>query len=271
MTSSPNPLQPAGHTRRRLHLDDEVDGAHVDAELEGAGGDHRGQATSLEVVLDQGALLLADRSVMCAGQHPRSALGRACLSHHLCGRPGSFRMAAARLGHVCNALIAFSGKGFELETFVPDLVEPGSQALGLTSGVGEDQRRAMLGDQVDDAFLDVWPDRGSPLGAVGRTVLVCRHFAQRGHVGYGDDHLEVPLLGRRRLDDGDRSATCEEACDLIDRPHGGREADPLSRLVQQGIQPFQTQCQVRAALRAGDCVDLIQDHGLDTREGLTCL
>ena len=32
-------LQPAGHRGRRLDLDDQVDGAHVDAELERRGGD----------------------------------------------------------------------------------------------------------------------------------------------------------------------------------------------------------------------------------------
>ena len=93
----PDALQPAGNTRRGLHLDDEIDGAHVDAELERAGGDHRGETTGLEVLLDQGALLLADRAVVCAGEHPRSASRRSSLRHspasgrypHLGGCPGA--------------------------------------------------------------------------------------------------------------------------------------------------------------------------------------
>ena len=55
----------AGRDRAgRLHLDDQVDGAHVDAQLQGAGRDHRGQAAGLEVLLDLGALLAADRAVV---------------------------------------------------------------------------------------------------------------------------------------------------------------------------------------------------------------
>jgi len=35
----------------------------------------------------------------------------------------------------------------------------------------------MLGDQVDDAFLDMWPDRGSWLRAGARTARVTDHLA----------------------------------------------------------------------------------------------
>ena len=45
-------LQTAGHRRRRLHLDDEVDRAHVDAEFEAGGGDDGLEPAGLEVVLD---------------------------------------------------------------------------------------------------------------------------------------------------------------------------------------------------------------------------
>ena len=61
-------LQPAGHRGRGLHLDDEVDGAHVDAEFQAGGGDHGLEPAGLEVVLDEGALFLADRSVVGLGQ-----------------------------------------------------------------------------------------------------------------------------------------------------------------------------------------------------------
>ena len=53
--------------RRRLDLDDQVDGAHVDAELEAAGRHHAGEPAALEVVLDQGALLLGHRAVVGPG------------------------------------------------------------------------------------------------------------------------------------------------------------------------------------------------------------
>ena len=49
---------------RRLDLDDEVDGAHVDAQLEAAGGDDGPQVAALELVLDDDALLAGQRAVV---------------------------------------------------------------------------------------------------------------------------------------------------------------------------------------------------------------
>ena len=50
-------LQAAGHRRRRLDLDDQVDGAHVDAELQARGGHDGGQVARLQRILDLIALL----------------------------------------------------------------------------------------------------------------------------------------------------------------------------------------------------------------------
>ena len=78
-------LQGAGHARRRLDLDDQVDRAHVDAELEAARRHHRGQPAALEVVLDEGALLLAHRAVVRLGDHGLGAEAGAGLGHDLGG------------------------------------------------------------------------------------------------------------------------------------------------------------------------------------------
>ncbi len=56
---SADALQSARHARRRLDLDHEVDGAHVDAELQAGCRHDGGQPTALEVVLDDRALLAA--------------------------------------------------------------------------------------------------------------------------------------------------------------------------------------------------------------------
>ena len=157
-----DPLQAAGHARRGLDLDDEVDRAHVDAELEAARRDDGGQPAGLEVVLDQGPLLLAHRAVVGAGEHGRGAAARR--------RPGPSPAPAAaaercgrrhgiRRGRPCSSPSAAA------TPLLPDLVEPGGQPLGEAAGVGEDERRAVLGDEVDDALLDVRPDRGAPLRA----------------------------------------------------------------------------------------------------------
>ena len=47
VAGAPDALQPAGDGLGRLDLQDEVDGAHVDAELERAGGDEAGQLAGL--------------------------------------------------------------------------------------------------------------------------------------------------------------------------------------------------------------------------------
>ena len=59
-------LQPAGDRLRRLDLQHEVDGAHVDPELERAGGHEAGQLAGLQQLLDHGALLARERAVVRA-------------------------------------------------------------------------------------------------------------------------------------------------------------------------------------------------------------
>ena len=61
-----DPLQPARDRPGRLHLDHEVHGTHVDAELEGGSGDDRAQPALLEGVLDLQALLPGERAVVGA-------------------------------------------------------------------------------------------------------------------------------------------------------------------------------------------------------------
>ena len=48
--------------------------AHVDAQLEGAGGHHAAQSAALERLLDEGALFFGDGAVVRAGQR-RHSLG----------------------------------------------------------------------------------------------------------------------------------------------------------------------------------------------------
>ena len=64
MASATDPLQPGRHARRGLHLDHDIDRAHVDAEFKAARRDDGWQAPCLEVLLDRGSSLSAHRSVM---------------------------------------------------------------------------------------------------------------------------------------------------------------------------------------------------------------
>ena len=61
-----DPLQAPGHRLGRLHLHHEVDGAHVDAELERRGRDQAGKLPGLEQILDDDALLARQRAVVGA-------------------------------------------------------------------------------------------------------------------------------------------------------------------------------------------------------------
>ena len=235
-------LQGARDRRGRLDLDDQVDRTHVDAELEAAGRDHAGQPAALEVVLDDRPLLLGHRAVVGPGDERCGSLGLAGLRHHLGG------------GAVPD-LRALLDPG----SFGSQLVEPGRQPLGQAAGVGEDDRRLVLLDQVEHAFLDVRPQR-----TAAWTVLT--FLAELGHVLDGDDDLEVPLLLRRRCHHLDRRRPAEEARDLVDRADRGGEPDPLRRLLQQLVEPLEGHGQVRAALGAGDGVHLVDDHGLDASQ-----
>ena len=68
----------------------------------------------------------------------------------------------------------------------------------------------------------------------------------------------------------------EEAGDRLERPLRRAEADPLRRArlpsrSRQVLEPFEAQREVRAALGAGDRVDLVDDHVLDAAEDLARL
>ena len=61
-------LQCGGDRGRGRHLDYEVHVTHVDAQLQGAGGDHAAQGSALECLLDEGALFLGYGAVVRAGE-----------------------------------------------------------------------------------------------------------------------------------------------------------------------------------------------------------
>ena len=64
MPGAADALHARRHAGRRFDLDHEVDGAHVDAQLQAAGGDDAPELAGLQRVLDLLALLFGDRAVM---------------------------------------------------------------------------------------------------------------------------------------------------------------------------------------------------------------
>ena len=123
----------------------------------------------------------------------------------------------------------------------PDLVHPRGEAFRAAPGVGEHQRGPVLGDQVDDALLDVRPDRRPGQrsgGGAGQVEVVGRDVgaAQVRQVRHGHDDVDHDLLGRRRLDDRDgtppvllRPGAAQELGDRVDRPDRRGQPDPLCR------------------------------------------
>jgi hypothetical protein len=102
--------------------------------------------------------------------------------------------------------------------------------------VGEHQRRAMGGDEIDDPLLDMRPDRRPGRLASGRPGQVAGRSAQLAEIGHRDDDLQIPLLRRGRGDDVNRTAPGQEPRDLLDRAHRRGQADPLRGPLQQRRQ-----------------------------------
>ncbi len=66
--------------------------------------------------------------------------------------------------------------------------------------------------------------------------------------------------------DPDRPPPADEPADLLDRPLGRREADPLDRALGERLQTLDRQCEMGTALRACDCVHLVDDQRLDAAQ-----
>ena len=133
--------------------------------------------------------------------------------------------------------------------FGVNLVEPGGESLGEPARVGEHDRGVVRLDQVDDALLDVGPDR---------VVL------QVGHVGHRHLHRQVERLGRRRGHDGRRAPARTGSA----RPPRAGAPSPTARsagrAVCQHAASSRSSDSARCAPRlvAGDGVHLVDDHRL---------
>ena len=129
--------------------------------------------------------------------------------------------------------------------------------------------------------MDVRPDALVGLGGVdaeriGRRPRRLRVRTRLGHVVDRDDHLDVELLARAGVDDGDGPGAgiglpAEEARDLVERALRGREADALRWSVGDRVEALERQREVRAALGGCERVDLVDDDGLDAAQDLARL
>ena len=98
--------------------------------------------------------------------------------------------------------------------------------------------------------------RAGPAAAGPETGSSMISSPQPTHVLNRDDDLDVQLLGDAGVDDGDRPSpalgvTPKESGDLLERPLGGRQPDPLRWFVGQTLKPFQGDRHVGAPLGRG--------------------
>ena len=144
------------------------------------------------------------------------------------------------------------------ELFAGQLVEALGEALGEAAAVREDDRAAVLPDQLEDRRVDRGPDARPRLGVRRRAagLLVERQdLAGRGHVLDRDDDLELERLASAGIDDRHVAAgpdAAEEAGDRLERALGRAQADPLgwTPLVAAVASPFVTRWSRRSSVRA---------------------
>ncbi len=228
-----DPLHPARDRDGRLDLDDEVDRPHVDPELERRRGDEGRQATRLERVLDEHALLAGDRAVVGAGD---------LLPRQLVEGGGEALREAAGVDEE-------EGRAVRAD----ELEETGVD--GRPDGAPVDDARRALGDLVRG---------GDDLLAEPRHVLD-RHLDPQveGLLRPGVDDRDRPRLPRPQA-----LAPAEVAGHLLERPLRRREADPLKRPARRLLEPLEGESQVGPALRPHEGVDLVHDHGVDRSQEL---
>ena len=238
---------------------DQVDRAHVDAELEAGGGDHGRQPAGLQLLLDQ--CRAAPWTPSRGGPGPAPARGAAARPPDcamICGRAASRRPRGAARRSTRSSC---------------DLVEPGAQPLGQPAGVGEHDRRPVR----------LRPGRRSaPRRAARSTCAAPRPAAEPLDLaGRSGPARPCPRPGTTTsssmvlADGGCTTSTswraAEEPGDLLDRADRGGQPDPLGRPLEQLVEPLERQRQVRAALGAGHRVHLVDDHRLDTAQRLAGL
>ena len=139
------------------------------------------------------------------------------------------------------------------------LAEPLGQvagdALGDATLVDEDERRAVLADQLGEPVVHLVPHLGGHHRGERRARHLDREIALAYVAGIDDRHRLVALPH-------------QEACHVGERLHGGRQADAHRRAFAQRAEAFQREHQVGATLGARHRVQLVDDHALDRLEHL---
>ena len=254
---APDALQPGGDRRRRLHLDHQLHRPHIDAEFQRGRRHDRFERALFQHRFRRGPLIFGHAAVVRPRDHGRRLPREVDPFAQLCR--GASSSGAERFGVVLLG---------------PQLVELAGEPLRCASRVHEHDRRAVRHDLPVHRFRDVRPNRlrrrwhqrrGLPAevqGVVDDGIPNCRRLLrhrQVTHISNWHPHREVPALLPRRLDD--RRTRPEEVRHGLQRAHRRRQPDAL-KVPREAAEPLQRQCQVHAALRARERVNLVHDYGV---------
>src|SRR4051812_10423733 len=233
MARATDALHAARDRRRRLDLHDEVDRAHIDAELERARRDERLDAPRLEIVLDLQALLTRDRAVM----RVRDLL----LGEIVHGRGDALGQTPAVHEDERAAMRAHELKETRMDRGPNrgSAICPGDRSTAKLERVTETRH-----------VLDRHFDR--ELERLARARI---DDADRTRTGVGEATEESRDLLERTLGRGETDAL-EPALALGVR---GRH---------ESLEPLERDREMRAALRRHHRVDLVDDHRLDVLQRL---
>ena len=154
-----------------------------------------------------------------------------------------------------------------------ELVEAQGEALGAAAAVDEDDRRAVLADELEQLRVDRRPDRlAGHVAALGDTEVGRRRLLGLDHRLDRHVDLEVERLADPGVDDPRGAPRADqEAPDLLERVLRGAEADALRVVLCELGQALERERQVRPALGRGHGVDLVDDHRLDAAQHLARL
>ncbi len=208
VAGAPDALQPARDRLRRLDLQHEIDGAHVDAELQRAGRDQARQLAGLQQLLDLRALLARERAVVGARDLDRRRASAA-------SPPSGVHLRRSLRG---------------------ELVQPQREALGGAAVVDEDDRRAVLAHELEQLRVDRRPDRARAstrrraAGSSGSRVLAAGALPGSAIDSTGtsmrrSSGLRTPGVDDRHL----ASGADEEAPDLLERASASRSGRSAAR------------------------------------------
>ena len=162
------------------------------------------------------------------------------------------------------------------ELLAGELVEPLGEALREAAAVDEDDRASGAPDELQDPRMDRRPDADARVRAgrrAARLLLERQGLAEAAHVldRHDDLRARAACARRRRRSRRRGPARCRprKRGDRLERPLRRRQPDPLRRrraAPTEPLEPLQAQGEVRAALRARDRVDLVDDDVLDAAE-----